>query len=173
VPRTVEDLRRTERTPDAEAVFSAVHASDEVLTGLLLGAAIISAACAPVLTLRGGVSGGVLAMIVAVALLLRGRLFLTVHQRLPLLTAGVAELAAGVGVLSATLPVEVRAVAVTVALLVVAGTVAAAGLAYSRRPPSPYLGRIGDVLDTVLVISVIPLACGVVGLYSYARGLAG
>ena len=40
-----------------------------------------------------------------------------------------------------------------------------AGATYSRKPPSPYLGRAADMLDTLVVVSVIPVACAVVGLY--------
>ncbi|HTJ37375.1 MAG TPA: hypothetical protein VL738_29450, partial [Dactylosporangium sp.] len=33
------------------------------------------------------------------------------------------------------------------------------------RPASPYVGRAADLLDTLCVVAVIPLACAVVGLY--------
>jgi hypothetical protein len=59
------------------------------------------------------------------------------------------------------------------AAVVVALVVVAAGATYSERPPSPYLGRTADLLDTLIVISVIPVACAVLDLYSRARGLAG
>jgi len=49
----------------------------------------------------------------------------------------------------------------------------AAGATYSRRPPSPYLGRAADVLDTLMVVAVVPVACAVLGLYGRARGLLG
>jgi hypothetical protein len=45
----------------------------------------------------------------------------------------------------------------------------AAGATYSGRAPSPYLGRAADMLDTLIVISVIPVACAVIGLYAAAR----
>jgi hypothetical protein len=47
------------------------------------------------------------------------------------------------------------------------------GTGPARRAPSPYLGRAADVLDTLLVISVVPVAAAVLGLYAKARGLAG
>ena len=49
----------------------------------------------------------------------------------------------------------------------------AAGTAYARRPVSPYLGRIADLTDTALVVSVVPVACAVLDLYDRARGLLG
>jgi hypothetical protein len=56
--------------------------------------------------------------------------------------------------------------AVSVAGLLCALATVAAGATWSRRPPSPYLGRAADLLDTLVVVSVIPVACAVVGLYS-------
>jgi hypothetical protein len=53
------------------------------------------------------------------------------------------------------------------ALVIIAGTT------YARRPPSPYLGRAADLLDMALVISVVPVAAAVLGLYAKVRGIAG
>jgi len=58
-----------------------------------------------------------------------------------------------------------------VMVTVVAGLVLAAGLAYSRSSPSPYMGRIGDILDVVAIMALLPLACGVIGLYQSLQGL--
>ena len=52
-------------------------------------------------------------------------------------------------------------------------TVAGAGVRFSLRPPSPYLGRGADLLDVLCVISVVPLGCAVLGLYGAVRGLGG
>ena len=43
----------------------------------------------------------------------------------------------------------------------------------ATAPPSPYLGRAADLLDTLIVVSVIPVACAVLGLYAQVRGLLG
>jgi hypothetical protein len=51
--------------------------------------------------------------------------------------------------------------------------VAAAGARYRQRPPSPYLGRAADVVDTLCLVSVIPIAAAVLGLYAQLRGLGG
>jgi len=51
--------------------------------------------------------------------------------------------------------------------------VVAAGATYSKREPGPYLGRAADILDTLMVVAVVPVACAVLGLYGRARGLVG
>jgi hypothetical protein len=66
-----------------------------------------------------------------------------------------------------------RLAAAVPALLAGAALVTVAALAYSRRPPSPYLGRLADVFDALLVLAVVPVACAVLGLYGYVRGLDG
>jgi hypothetical protein len=153
-------------------VFTAVVRTDELLTGMLIGIALTTAAASLVLAVSGDVSGAVLVAVAAAAFLLRARLFVTVRQRLPLLGAGVA----GFALLVAGLLDQGRAPTATVVGVVVAGValgVALAGARYAARPPSPYLGRAADLLDALCVVSVVPLACAVLGLFGLARGLAG
>ena len=158
--------------PDRERVFAAVTRTEQLLTGMLIGHAVLCAAAALVLVVSGGLAGRILVAVVAVALLLRSRLFVTTRQRIPLLLGGFGAFALlGAGVAGGADTgglVGLVVVAVVVALVVVV-----AGATYSHRPPSPYLGRTADLLDTVIVISVIPVACAVLGLYAQVRGFAG
>lgn len=173
LPRSVEDLRATTTAARTDQVFDMVVRADEVLTGLFLGGATVAVVCSVPLLVGGGWAGATVVALVAGTLLLRARLFATVRQRLPLLVSGGVMLAVLLVSLLQQMPATVRpGVALGVALLVgLLATVAA--LVYSRRPPSPYLGRIGDILDTVLVIAVVPMACAVLDVYGWARGLAG
>jgi type VII secretion integral membrane protein EccD len=158
--------------PDRVRVHAAVARTEQLLTGMLIGHAVLCVVASLVLVLAGGVSGAVLVGVAAAALLLRSRLFVTTRQRVPLLFGGLA----GFAVLASALVwrsdtgalLGLLGVTVAVAMLVVT-----AGATYSTRPPSPYLGRTADLLDTAIVISVIPVACAVLGLYARVRGLAG
>jgi hypothetical protein len=97
--------------------------------------------------------------------LLRSRLFVTLRQRVPLVVSGLVGVAAlGVDLLG-NADASSR-LAVTAGALVLALITVAAGATYSTKPPSPYLGRAADILDTLIVVSVIPVACAVVGLYA-------
>jgi hypothetical protein len=156
--------------PERAAVFSAVARTDETLTGMLLGLVPAGVFAALLLARSGGLAGRVLIAVAATAFLLRARLFVTVRQRLPLLGLGLAGYAALLfGVLVGGRP----AVAVLLAtlLVVAAVVVAVAGGRYAQRTPSPYLGRAADVLDAVCVVSVLPVACAVLGLYDQVRAL--
>jgi hypothetical protein len=142
----------------------AVARTEELLTGMLLGHAVLAAGAFVVLAAAGGLASRILIAVSAAALLLRSRLFVTLRQRVPLVTAGLFGVAAlGMDLLwdaNVTMRLGVSLVALLLAFVTVA-----AGATYSRRPPSPYLGRAADLLDTLVVVSVIPVACAVVGLY--------
>jgi len=160
----VPSLDAARERPSRATVFAAVARTEELLSGMLLGHAVLSAAAFVVLAADGGLAARILTAVSAAALLLRSRLFVTLRQRVPLVTAGLVGLAAlGVDLLrgaDATTLVAVSLIALLLAFVTVA-----AGATYSRRPPSPYLGRAADLLDTLVVVSVIPVACAVVGLY--------
>ncbi len=156
--------------PDRERVVAAVTRAEELLGGLLIGHAVLAAAAAAVLTATGGGWGRALAAVCGVALLLRARVFGTVRQRVPLLAAGTTALAA-VALAVAARPDQLTTVLAGVLGLAVALLLTAAGAGYARRPAGPYLGRAADLLDTTLLVAVIPLACAALGLFAQARTL--
>lgn len=157
------DLAR--EIPDRATVFAAVTRTEELLAGMLLGHAVLAAGAFAVLATAGSLSARILIGVSAAALLLRSRLFVTLRQRVPLICGGLFGVAAlGADLLSGA-DAGLRLAISTIGLLLALATVAA-GATYSRKPPSPYLGRAADLLDTLVVVSVIPVACAVVGLYS-------
>lgn len=173
LPQGPEDLLRDDPPPEQGVVRSAVARSDELLTGLIGGAAVAVVVGEVVLARDGGIASPLLAAVVAAALALRARLFPTIRHRLPLLGTGVAGGLCLSLLLLGWTGRTVGLVAVVAALIVVAGLIGAAGLTYSRRPMSPYAGRIADIVEILLVIAVVPIAGVITGIYAYARGLAG
>jgi hypothetical protein len=84
--------------------------------------------------------------------------------------AGLVGLAALVGAtplaMSTRMPLVVQ-------FAVIGGFAAAAllgGLRYSRRAPSPYLGRFAEIADVLAIMALVPLACVVAGLYAAIQG---
>jgi phosphate/sulfate permease len=123
-----------------------------------------------VVVLDGGAAAWWLALTASVALLLRARLFALPRQRVPLLIGGMVGL--GLLGLAATLGTHgTGRLLILLPLLGAASAVLAAGLAYSRRRPSPYLGRTADILDVVAIMALIPLTCAVTGLLGAIRDL--
>jgi type VII secretion integral membrane protein EccD len=154
--------------PDRARVFAAVARADELVTGMLLGHAAATLAAVAVVVQGGGAAGRILAALCAAGFLTRARLFPTVRQRLPLLGSG----AGAAGLLFVGAP-GVPPTALAAGLAGLALLAALAGTVYRRRAPGPYLGRAADILDAGCVIAVIPVACGVLGLYGRMRGLIG
>lgn len=156
--------------PDRARVHAAAVRTAELLTGLLIGHALLAVVAAVILVVAGGTAGRLLVAVAAAALLLRARLFVSLRQRVPLLVAGLA----GVVVLGAALTTDAgqgTRLGLAVGGAVLALLTVTAGTTYSRRPPSPYFGRAADLLDTLSVVSVVPIACAVLGLYAHARDL--
>lgn len=167
-----DGLAAARERPERDRVFAAVARTEEMLTGMLIGHAALAVVAAVLLVSAGGFAGRLLAAVAAVALLLRSRLFITLRQRIPLVVAGLAGLAVlGVGLLGRV--DELGLLGLAVGGLVLALVVVTAGATYAERPPTPYLGRAADLVDLVMVISVVPLAAAVLGLYGRARGLLG
>ena len=172
LPRRPEDIISDRPLPKRSDVFAAVARSSELLTGLLLAAAVTSAAASAFLTIVDGSVGAILLTLsAAAALLLRARLFPTPQQRLPLLISGMIGLVLlGFAVLPDAGSEGVRVLYLLV-LLGIAVVVLVAGLVYSRSAPSPYFGRAADILDVIAIMALIPLACAVLGVYGEIQGL--
>jgi type VII secretion integral membrane protein EccD len=171
LPERPEEMLEDRPTPRRSAVFAAASRAHQLLNGLLLAASVVTLVCTVILLLRPSRWGVLLAGVAAAAILLRARLFPTPRQRLPMLVSGCAAtgLLAWAAVDDST-PTG-RMLSWMVITTIVAGLVLAAGLVYSRTSPSPRLGRISDLLDVFAIMLLLPLACGVVGLYQYLQGI--
>ncbi|WP_433536071.1 type VII secretion integral membrane protein EccD [Micromonospora sp. CA-249363] len=158
--------------PDRGRVQAAVTRTEEMLTGMLLGHAVLAVGAAVVLGVAGGTAGPLLVAVVSAVLLLRSRLFVALRHRVPTVLAGLA----GYAVLGAVLvdrTDDTGRLALVLGGAAVGLVTVAAGVGYARRPVSPYLGRVADLVDTALVVAVVPVACAVLDLYDRARGLLG
>ena len=116
-------------------------------------------------------AGRALAAVIGLALLLRGRLFPTLGQRLPLQLAGIGCLLA--------VPAALLVHATTATTAIVVGVAAAAAAAVSaaiaarRTPRTAAMARAAEIIDLVLTIAVIPLVAAVLGAFAFVRGLGG
>ncbi|SCE89026.1 type VII secretion integral membrane protein EccD [Micromonospora coriariae] len=168
---TVEPERARD-LPDQGRVHAAVTRTEEMLTGMLLGHALLAVAAAAVLGVAGGTAGRVLVAVTSAVLLLRSRLFVALRHRVPTVLAGLAGYAV-LGTVLAGRADDAGRLALVLGGAALALVAVAAGTGYARRPVSPYLGRTADLTDTALVVAVVPVACAVLDLYDRARGLLG
>ncbi|GIF65146.1 type VII secretion integral membrane protein EccD [Asanoa ishikariensis] len=166
----IPPVTATDTDQEGERVRTAVTRAEEILGGLLIGHAVLASVAAVLLAATGGGWGRTLTAVCGVALLLRARVFRTVRQRVPLLAAGTVALAAA-ALAVAGRPDQLTTVLAGALGLAVAVLLTAAGVGYARRPAGPYLGRTADLLDTGLLVAVIPVACAVLGLFAQAQTL--
>jgi type VII secretion integral membrane protein EccD len=172
LPRTTADLVRDDPQPPRRHVYGAVVRADSLLTGLLIGTTVVVAICEILLVIDGSRSATILAILVAAGCLIRARLYPIVKQRLTFLAAGaIGAVALALGPLSASTANPVSLV-LSVSLLTAIVAVVV-GLRYAVRPPSPYLGRAAEILEVLLMLALIPVVCGVLGLYGLLRGWGG
>lgn len=166
LPRTTADLLRDDPQPPRAQVHHAVGRADALLTGMLAGSSLVGAVSVAVLMADEGTAARVLGALGSAGFLLRARLYPVVRQRVPLLVAGLSGPAAA---LLATGGVSAGGSA----LVAFGAVLTAVGIVYSRRATSPYLRRIAEYAEVLLVLGVVPVACWVLGLYGHLRGLAG
>jgi type VII secretion integral membrane protein EccD len=172
LPDRPEEILADRPVPPRADVFAAVARTTELLTGMLLAAAITGIIAGAILaTLVDTVWAALLAVSAAAALLLRSRLFALPQQRIPLLVSG----AVGLGLLVLGLAIKAGPgglrLAILLGLVAAAAVVLGSSLLFSRRNPSPYFGRAADILDVVAIMALIPLTCAVVGVFSAIQGL--
>jgi type VII secretion integral membrane protein EccD len=172
LPQTAQELMADRPLPPRDQVTAAVIRADEIFAGLLLGAALTTVA-AEAMLIRAGTAAQVLAGIVAVLLVVRSRTLVRPKHRAPLLVCGGIGAIAIATALVLGQPVDIRPYLVCAGMLPVALAVAAGGVRYARRRPTPQVGRLVDLLEFLLTVAVVPLAFVVLGLFAYVRGIGG
>jgi type VII secretion integral membrane protein EccD len=172
LPVKAEDIVADHPRPARADIFTAVARTTELLTGMLLAAAVTSTiAIALLTTLDGSTPAVALCVAGCAAMLLRARLFAAPQQRLPLLIGGlVGVIWLGVDAASGAPTGSAPLVALGV-LVLIAVVVLTAGLRFGSTPPSPYLGRAADILDVVAIMALIPLACWMLGVFDAVQSL--
>jgi type VII secretion integral membrane protein EccD len=173
VPRNAEDLRRDTLAVDGAEVFDRTAAADRFVTAAAAAIGLVAASAEAALALARGWLGLVTCAALACALLLRSRLFRGLAQRLWLLVPGFGGLVLlAVGAARGSTQTQHLALALGPLIAGVALLVGV-GLWLPTHRPSPFWGRAADIADTLLIVSLFPLALGVAGLFGYIHGLGG
>jgi type VII secretion integral membrane protein EccD len=169
VPRDAEDLREDSGFPDFRVIERRTGLAHEYMTGMIIGCGVTAAVSAVLAATGSGYWGIIEGGAVAAVLLLRGRTYANGAQAVALLLTGM--LTAGgllVGWLIQATTLN-RLVLVFGALIVVAAGTLLIGIVFPEQRFSPVLRRSVDVLEAVLIVSVLPLALAVMNLYGNVR----
>ncbi|MDT0318818.1 type VII secretion integral membrane protein EccD [Streptomyces millisiae] len=168
IAATVEELEALPSQLDHDRLRARIGAARRLLLGMLTGSHLVAGAGACVLFASNRLWPGVLGAVLVLLTLMRARLFREPAQvAVPLATAllatGGAAFASVTGhfgerapMLGVVLPVALLTALVTGAVGVLAG----------RTPLNPRLARAIDVLETTLLLSVVPLCLAVCDVYS-------
>lgn|GEM_PF-384696 len=158
----------------------------ELMLGLVGGCATVVTASCAVLGFVDDTWTRLLALALGLAAMMRARLFSYTSQVLCLLIGGLVSLALLVLGLAVDMPafviehlamrdgtaVDIRIVWLAAAVAAGAGILVAIALVVPKKGVSPFWGRMLDIVDGLVLASLIPLALAVLGAYAAVRGFA-
>jgi type VII secretion integral membrane protein EccD len=167
LPRTAADLAEVPGQLELDRVLDRVRRARHLLSGLVAGCYAAAALGVAVLALdTASPWPAVLAAALTVLMLLRARLFRQRGQvAAPLVGLALILVAAVAAVTRATTNDAVLLAVVVPVALALAAVAGAFGVWGGRRPLNPRLSRALDVLETLLLLAVVPLALAVWDVY--------
>ncbi|MCX5151323.1 type VII secretion integral membrane protein EccD [Streptomyces sp. NBC_00320] len=171
---------------DAEAIATQARRGHEMLLGLVGGCAAVVVGSAAVLGFSDNTWGRLLALTTGLAMLLRARLFRYTSQVVCTLVAGLAAI--GLLILGLALHppadlvrelvqyhdrggLDLRTIWLSAAVAAGAALLAGIALVIPRKGLSPFWGRLLDLTEAAVLLSLVPLALAVLDVYARARAL--
>ncbi|KXK58747.1 type VII secretion integral membrane protein EccD [Micromonospora rosaria] len=167
IPTGPDDLKSDTESVDGRQVLQLSERADEFLTGLLWTVSLLVLGTEVVLALDGRLPAVLLGLVLALLSLLRARPFLGRAQRVPVLVAGAAGLGLTAYALFAGGSLAVRLGLVVGGLVLVAVISLVYGLTVAGKRISPVWGRTLDIVEILLIVALVPLACWVCGVYEW------
>ncbi|MFD0025212.1 type VII secretion integral membrane protein EccD [Streptomyces sp. NPDC058382] len=173
---------------DADGIADRARRGHELLLGLTAGCAAVVTASAAALAFSDNAWGRLLALAAGLALLLRARLFRYTSQITCLLAAGAAAIALLITGLALNPPadllrelarsgdrgaLDVRTMWLSVAVAAGAALLTAVALTVPRKGLSPLWGRLLDLAESAILLSLVPLCLAVLDVFARARALTG
>ncbi|MFE0703918.1 type VII secretion integral membrane protein EccD [Streptomyces sp. NPDC058872] len=171
---------------DGERIALQARRGHEMLLGLVGGCAAVLVGSAAVLGFAGNVWGQLLALAAGLAMLLRARLFRYTSQVVCVLVAGIAAIALLVLGLSLNPPadlvkdllmygdrggLDIRTIWLTASVAAGAALITAIGLIIPKKGLSPFWGRLLDLAEAFVLLSLVPLCLAVLDVFSTVRSL--
>ncbi len=172
VPTEREQLRQDTESVDGTRVLDLGERADAYLAAMIGALAAITAGSAVLISLDG-VRAVALCVVLGLLPLLRARWFLTRVQRLPLLIAGGVALTSAAVATFLAVDHTMRLIAIFGTTIAVAAISIGVGLAGDRRRASPAWGRVLDIIEVLLILTLVPLALWASGLYAWIRAIRG
>ncbi|MEA5362855.1 type VII secretion integral membrane protein EccD [Amycolatopsis sp., V23-08] len=171
LPRTADELQYDIEPAPAEKMVAQTAYADGYLTIACVASAVVFACSFPFLVGQG-LFPGILAGLLAAAVLMRSRSLLGAWQRVPLSVAGALGLVLLAFSLIEPLTPDWRGASAAGVVLVFFLLV----LAMLRPPPRrllPIWGHLANWLETLSAVAILPILLQLFGTYAWAIGLTG
>jgi type VII secretion integral membrane protein EccD len=171
VPGSAEDLKEDTGFPDYQSIERKAGLAHEYMTGMIIGAGVVSAVGAVLSAGSGDLWGVLMAISVTLVLLLRARTYANGSQAIALLATGMlSATGVAVGWLTVSTPTD-RIVLVFGSMIIIGAAALVLGVIFPEQRFSPPLRRTVEIIEAILIASVLPLALAVMDLYSTIRQL--
>ncbi|MEV0600662.1 type VII secretion integral membrane protein EccD [Streptomyces sp. NPDC050315] len=167
---------------DAERIAAQARRGHNMLVGLVGGCAAVLTVAAGVLGFSDSAWGQGLALAAGLGMLLRARLFRYTSQVGCALVAGLAVLVllavglalhAPVALPDARNAFDIRIIWLTVAIAALGAALTAVGLVVPRKGLTPFWGRMTELFENLVLLSLIPLCLAVLDVYGTVRSMTG
>lgn len=173
IPFTADEVSQDNSLVHGAEILRRTVVANTYVTALVGAVAVVVAGGELVLFGQPEPGAQWLMAVTALAAALRARAFVGWLQRTFLLLSAVV----GFGLLAISLasqePGILRVLFLVASLIGLAGVLVVSALRLPGHQVSPVWRRAADILDGIVVLSLIPVALNVMGLYGYVRGLGG
>ena len=169
VPGTAEELKEDSGFPDYRAIERRTSVAHDYMTGLLIGCGAATAVSAIIAATSPSYFGVILGVVATLVLLLRARAYANGSQAVALLTTGMLS---GAGILLGWMTTQSplgRLLWVFGVLVLIAAGALVTGVVFPNQRFSPPLRRTVEIIEAICIATVLPLALGVMDLYTTLR----
>ncbi len=176
LPTTTEELKEGDAEAiDGKRILKLSEHAGNYLEALYSFAAVVGLVSAIALAFSGEVPGIILSTIIALVLLSRSRSIEDRAARIMMLTGGMGGLAATLAAIfvASEDSILVRLTVILGALTLLTLIAMVYGLAVAGKKIAPTWGRALDIIEALLIVSILPLVGWVCGLYTIALALRG
>ncbi|WP_100448187.1 type VII secretion integral membrane protein EccD [Glycomyces xiaoerkulensis] len=175
LPSTTDELKEGDtETIDGKRILTLSEHAGNYLEALYAFAAVVGLVSSIALAFSGELPGMVLSTVVALILLSRSRSIEDRPARIVMLACGMGGLTAMLtAIFLGTDSLVVRLVAILGALTLLTVIAMVYGLAVAGKKIAPTWGRLLDIGEALLIVSILPLAGWICHLYDFALTLRG
>jgi type VII secretion integral membrane protein EccD len=173
LPNSVEDINRDIEPIPEPVMIARTAASDRYATAMYLALGLVCGGGLVLLTRPPGWAFPTFSFALSTLLLLRYRMLTSTWQRYAVVIPGVLGYALLVIRFASAASPLIRIAVYAMAMVLVGMTLLTSSQMMVDRRPRPYWGRIAEISESLLALSLLPLGLTVLGVFGMVRGLAG